>query len=958
MRQSLGFWHSILRFFVSAFACSFVSISSILALPNACKILLDNAARMLTQEAIVGSLPKTFGNSNLPDKIVQSIQQSVRPHVLLVGNGGVGKTSLVNEAVRRMPDSTEVIELNLAALRSSSGVLGSFEKTLRSSLEESEKKARESGVRNVVLFFPRLSDLTDAGPAAGAQRPAFEIIESFIEDQKRKSSPINFSVITEANSEQSGLLKGRQKDFFNQIEVSPPSKDESVLIVREIANQKEKEWGLSVDQSAVIRAVELADQSTRPLSVIELLDRAAILKRSRSELSPLTQSSRAEGEKARNADRRLSTIEGELAKLRSEIAAIESLRVNGELGRAQAMKLTSLRAEEKKLDAETNELRPLAEIYRKSAPILTEDDVNEAWKANRDAAQARFEEMTSDQAYWDRLRSGNAEAWFSERLKGQPEAVKVAVKMVKTLALRGRDASRPLYNALFVGPSTVGKTYLAELISEFIFGEGSDSVITINGEEYQEKHSVSRMIGSPPGYMGSDEGGQLTNRLLKIKRGVVVLDEIEKMHPDVRKVLFTALRHGYINDARGVRIPTNNIIFVATSNAGMEMIEEALQQNPNNPEIITSPAFVQRLEREALIAQHGFDRPFLNRMDAVVPFRALSPEVLQDIGGREFKKLQKRVASGERVKIEASDNVLKLVSSFRYRPELGAKNVKDNFRMLIETPVLYELLFRSPTRGEFEDGKATIKELIVDNQIVGLEYELFKSDSKTSLGRLQLLPSKTSPGSFDLIDPNQPDQIIESFSNELPPSKSDPKVEGEAGSGNSGAAATPQRDSIPEPAALPNMQEARASVRQMVGECVYCRTHEISDSAIDFLARFRFQGQEDAQRIRQNVDGLIQDPLNMISTVAPAAQRRMVVSHQGATQVFPQGALKFDLYGDRGEVLETFYYEIQYQQAGHKYSFYLKHPDGRPVRLPTDSANLRPHFPASAPQTQPQAPQQ
>lgn len=926
--------------------------------PDPCKVLLQEAGVNLSKLKSEGKLDKVVGPTEVAKKIVQVSQQNENSNIVLVGNKGVGRETQLQAAIDQLPKTSVVVKLDLADVRSRVGPqAGTMEAVLRRSLDEIKKKSEEAGMSHILLYVDNGAELTDEGNSGNKQVSPLAVMMAWVEKQRQSDKRIKYTIVTRATVEQYGQFKEHAKDAFNKIDVEPPGKDVIQKMARDIANEKQKQWGVKIDDSAVEEAVRLADNMTRPNSVIQLLDRAAarkkmllgsenadprkvaaydevnsqlqklVIERNKSDdrLNVLIQKKALEEQ----AGRRL--IGGELRELQSLDGP------NGEVARLQA-KIDPLEAKLKELGKDTL--------------VVTAEDVIKAHRDAKSAGQQRFEEQVRDRNFFDTLR--NAAGLFAKKLKGQPEAVQMAEDMVKTIALP-RDLSRSIFNTMFVGPSTVGKTYLAELIAELIFGGASEeSVITIDMGDFQEAHSGSKLIGAPPGYVGYEEGGMLIKKLRELGKGVVILDEFEKAHPAVKKLFLTALRNGYMVDGRtGEKVSTKDFIFVATSNAGLPLIERTLRENPDNPEIITKPEFLKKLRR-VMIEEYGFPPELLNRFDSIVPFRVLTPEVLRLITKLEVEKLQKRskaqkgfelILGDENAPVKgpndkedppnpSRDEVLQVVSDFGYEPELGAKNVKDNVRRLIEDPAYRELLYSPGVYPEDWEGAKVLVTAIKDaeNKAIGLKYELKLADGRV-FGPLEL--RRESEDTFQLYDAKSGEKRRGPIAALKDDVKKPETVESGASTG--GAEADVPRGPPPQIPLGEDAAKLIAEAERQLKAISFGVATEIDASLSKQIAEWRYSPSGGDSHIAKNIKELVTPRVMAIMASSEKAADKVELSwlapDKSSGTLYPYGAVSVRLRSG-GDTISHHRVVIDWQDGLNKWLLTTYEDNGRILREP------------------------
>ncbi len=693
---------------------------------------LEKYGRDLTDLARKGKLDPVIGRDEEIRRVVQILSRRTKNNPALIGEPGVGKTAIAEGLAQRIvngdvPEGLKkkrIVQLDMGALVAGAKYRGEFEERLKAVLKEITESAGE-----IILFVDEMHTVVGAGKAEGSMdagnmlkpmlaRGELHLIGATTLDEYRK------------HVEKDPALERR----FQPVLVEEPSVEDTISILRGLKERYEVHHGVRITDPAVIAAATLSHRYIPdrhlPDKAIDLIDEAAARLRTEIDSKPqeLDEVDRAimqleierealKKEKDKASKERLSKLEGELAELREKSKAITARwqaekAAIGEL-RALKEKLEQTRTEmeraERAADLEKaarlryGELRALEEKIRAAEARLKAMQTEGALlKEEVDA-----EEIAAIVARWtgipvDKLLEGETqkllhmEENLHHRVVGQDEAIRVVSNAVRRSRAGLQDPNRPLGSFIFLGPTGVGKTELARALAEFQFDD-ERAMIRIDMSEYQEKHTVSRLIGAPPGYVGYDEGGQLTEAVRRRPYSVVLFDEIEKAHPEVFNVLLQLLDDGRLTDGQGRTVDFRNVVVIMTSNLGNTLWENGRS--------------VSRDEITRVLQAH-FRPEFLNRIDEIVVFHPLGKEHLTGIVDIQLRRVAKLLAE-KGFKLEVTEAAREYLAEVGYDPHFGARPLKRAIQRELQDPLALKIL-----AGEFKEGD-TIK---VDRGKDGLTF--------------------------------------------------------------------------------------------------------------------------------------------------------------------------------------------------------------------------------------------
>ena len=695
---------------------------------------LERFTRNLTDQARQGKLDPVIGRDEEVRRVMQVLSRRTKNNPVLIGEPGVGKTAIVEGLAQRIvngdvPESLrnrELVTLDVGQLLAGAKYRGEFEERLKSVIKELiEAEGR------YVVFIDEMHTLVGAGAAEGAvdasnllkpalARGELHVIGATTLDEYRK------------HVEKDPALERR----FQPVMVLPPSVADTIAILRGLKEKYEVHHGVRITDNALIAAATLSDRYIGdrflPDKAIDLVDEAA--SRLRIEIDSLPQEideverrivqleiqrQALLKEKDKAAKERLTAVEQEIAGLKEQSAGMkaqwqaEKEAIHGIQGRKA--ELESLRGE---VDQATRrgDLQRAAELRYGRIPELEREIAADEVRLGEVQKNARYlrEEVDSDDiaqivAKWtgipvtkllegDRERLTRLEEELHRRVIGQDEALTAVSNAVRRSRAGLQDPNRPTGSFIFLGPTGVGKTETARALAEFLFDD-ERAMVRLDMSEYMEKHAVARMIGAPPGYVGYEEGGQLTEAVRRRPYSVVLFDEIEKAHPDVFNVLLQILDEGRLTDSQGRTVDFRNVVIIMTSNLGSaHILEWAGQDGPTDRRTDGPTAWdgVAALVR-AELTRH-FRPEFLNRVDDVVVFKPLSREDLSHIVDLQVAQLR-RLLADKKIALEISQAAEDLIAEIGYDPIYGARPLKRVIQSRLQNLIAMELL-----EGQFTEG--------------------------------------------------------------------------------------------------------------------------------------------------------------------------------------------------------------------------------------------------------------
>jgi ATP-dependent Clp protease ATP-binding subunit ClpC len=618
--------------------------------------LLDQFGRNLTKLATDGKLDPVVGRQTEIERVMQILSRRTKNNPVLIGEPGVGKTAVVEGLAQRISSGNipellkgkQIYTLDLAALVAGSKYRGEFEERLK-------KVMKEIGQRgDIILFIDELHNLVGAGAAEGAIDAA-SILKPAL--ARGELQTIGATTLDEYRKylERDAALERR----FQQIRVDEPSVDDTIQILRGLRDRYEAHHRCKISDAALDAAAQLADRYIQdrhlPDKAIDLIDEAASRMRIRTMSAPP----------------RYRELEEEIETVRKEKeASIEAQEFE---------KAAALRDKERKLSQKRKELE---ESWRDEEDAAEQPEIGEEEIADIVSMWTGIPVFKLTEAESQKLIRMEDE--LHKRVIGQHPAIEAVSKAIRRARAGIKDPKRPTGSFIFLGPSGVGKTELARTLAEFLFGD-EEAMIQVDMSEYMEKHSVSRLVGSPPGYVGYDEGGQLTESVRRKPYSVLLMDEVEKAHPDVFNILLQILEDGKLTDSQGRKVDFRNTIVIMTSNLGAAQISknQSLGFSSNDEVGLSYDEMKSRVTGEL---KKVFRPELLNRIDEVIVFHKLEKAEIKQIINLMLKRLREQMAV-HKVTIELTDKAKDLLVEQGFDPAMGARPLRRAIQRLIEDPL-------------------------------------------------------------------------------------------------------------------------------------------------------------------------------------------------------------------------------------------------------------------------------
>ncbi|MED3750618.1 ATP-dependent protease ATP-binding subunit ClpC [Geobacillus stearothermophilus] len=628
---------------------------------------LDSLARDLTAIAREGRLDPVIGRSKEIQRVIEVLSRRTKNNPVLIGEPGVGKTAIaeglaqqiVNNEVPETLRDKRVMTLDMGTVVAGTKYRGEFEDRLKKVMDE----IRQAG--NIILFIDELHTLIGAGGAEGAI-DASNILKPAL--ARGELQCIGATTLDEYRKyiEKDAALERR----FQPIHVDEPTVEESIQILKGLRDRYEAHHRVSISDEAIIQAVKLSDRYITgrflPDKAIDLIDEACSKVRLRSFTAPP----------------KLKELEQKLEEVRKEKdAAVQSQEFE---------KAASLRDMEQRLREELEETkRAWKEKQGQENLEVTVEDIAAVVSSWTGIPVSKLAETETE-------RLLKLEEILHSRVVGQDEAVKAVAKAVRRARAGLKDPKRPIGSFIFLGPTGVGKTELARALAEAMFGD-EDALIRIDMSEYMEKHSTSRLIGSPPGYVGYEEGGQLTEKVRRKPYSVVLLDEMEKAHPDVFNILLQVLEDGRLTDSKGRTVDFRNTIIIMTSNVGADALKRNKYvgfniQDGNQQYKDMKSKVMDELKK-------AFRPEFLNRIDEIIVFHSLEKDHLKQIVRLMADTLVKRLKEQD-IDLELTEAAIEKIAVEGFDPEYGARPLRRALQKHIEDRLSEELLKGTIAKGQ------------------------------------------------------------------------------------------------------------------------------------------------------------------------------------------------------------------------------------------------------------------
>ena len=681
---------------------------------------LDKYSIDLTERARSGKLDPVIGRDQEIRRVVQVLARRTKNNPVLIGEPGVGKTAVVEGLAMRLvegdvPDSLKgrrLVSLDLTSMVAGAKYRGDFEERLKAVLSEIKESEGQ-----IITFIDELHTVVGAGSTGDGGMDAGNMLKPML--ARGELRMIGATTLDEYREriEKDPALERR----FQQVYVGEPSVEDAIAILRGLRERYEAHHKVRITDSALVAAAALSDRyiTSRKLpdKAIDLVDEAASRLRMEIDSSPeeidmlrrdvdrmLMQELHLKNEEDAASRERLAALRSELADAQEELRGLESRweQEKSGLNRVGDLKekIDALRVEADKAQR-AGDLGRASQLLYGEIPVI-EQQLIDAEKTDADASRMVSDEVSETDiaevvAAWTgipvgRMLQGESEKLLrmeerlGERLIGQREAVKAVSDAVRRSRAGISDPNRPTGSFLFLGPTGVGKTELAKSLADFLFDDET-AMVRIDMSEYSEKHSVARLVGAPPGYVGYEEGGQLTEAVRRRPYSVILLDEVEKAHPDLFNILLQVLDDGRLTDGQGRTVDFRNTILILTSNLGSQYLADPLLNDEEKREQVMG------------VVRSAFRPEFLNRLDDIVMFDPLSREDLRRIVAIQLERLGRRLAS-RRIAVEVTDAAADWLGEVGFDPVYGARPL----RRLVQTTV-EDQLARGLLSGQIHDGE-------------------------------------------------------------------------------------------------------------------------------------------------------------------------------------------------------------------------------------------------------------
>ena len=694
--------------------------------------------RNLTELASKDKLDPVIGRDSEIGRIIQILSRRTKNNPILIGEAGVGKTAVVEGLAIRMakgdvPESLkgkDLVSLDLGALIAGTKYRGEFEDRLKKIMKEIKNADGK-----IILFVDEIHTIVGAGAAEGSMDASNMLKPALARGELRAVGATTLREY-QKHIEKDPALTRR----FQPVMVNEPSIEDTVAILRGLKEKYDLFHGVHITDDAIISAVALSSRYITdrflPDKAVDLIDEAAsalrialgnkpqvledahrLIMRLEIEKEALKKESEISGDIGKNAKLRTKKIDNEISDLREKTHETEFKWTN-EKKLVSEIRVIKKDLETSRLEAETAEMKAdlalAAEIRYGRIPGFEKELANRLLRLKKLQSSRRIlkEEVTEQDiaevvARWTGIpvskmleeeakKLAHIENDLAKRVMGQKEAIQKVADAVKRSRAGIADPNRPIGSFLFLGPTGVGKTELSKALAEFLF-DNEKSLIRVDMSEYMEKHSVSKLIGSPPGYVGHEESGNLTETVRHRPYSVLLFDEIEKAHPEVFNILLQVLDNGHLTDSKGRVVNFKNTVIILTSNIGSEHIDK-MQSIGFGADASDKVLYADAKDRVMESLKNFFRPEFLNRLDEIILFDILTPEVIKGIVGLQVDIVKKRLAEKE-ISLEVTPEVFEYLAEKGYDPHYGARPLKRLIQNKILTPVASFMISQGMLKG-------------------------------------------------------------------------------------------------------------------------------------------------------------------------------------------------------------------------------------------------------------------